>query len=143
MACPVCGKPSPCAHEQTRTAVLIDPEIYNDSEQRFSESLEQSFRRTPAVPTTSVVNAAEQPWRQEVISRVQQHRARRRKRFDPSGTLELDFSADGPSFLPSQSEVNEDRQALASAAPVKQELPKIIEFRRPIMLQPVFVPQNR
>src|SRR5947209_8080595 len=127
MACPVCGKPSPCAHEQTRTAVLIDPEIYDDSEQRFSESLQQSSRRTSAVSTTSVVNtAAGQPWRQEVISRVQQHRARRRKRFDPNATMELDFAAELEGFPAPE-------QYVAPPPPVvRMEPPKIIEFPRPM-----------
>jgi uncharacterized RDD family membrane protein YckC len=34
-------------------------------------------------------------WRQEVISRVRQHRARRR-RFDPNASLKLDFPAEAP-----------------------------------------------
>src|SRR5947209_3807195 len=129
MACPVCGKPSPCAHEQTRTAVLIDPEIYDDSEPGFAQALQPSFRRTPAVSTTSVVNAAEQPWRQEVISRVQQHRARRRKRFDPNATMDLDFAAE-LERLPSP------EQYVALPPPVvRMEPPKIIEFPRPLAMQ--------
>jgi uncharacterized RDD family membrane protein YckC len=83
----------------------------------------------------------EQPWRQEVISRVQQHRARRRKRFDANGTLDLDFSAGEPS--PQLSNPSQARQVATPPAPVKLETPKIIEFRRPMTLPPVFMPQNR
>jgi uncharacterized RDD family membrane protein YckC len=81
----------------------------------------------------------EQPWRQEVISRVQQHRAKRRRRLDPSATLELDFSASEASSPQAQSEGS---QTLVAPAFVKPEMPKIIEFRRPPSVQPVFVPQN-
>lgn len=166
MPCLVCGKHS-CVHETWRTPDLADLKIGDPgivapnlvdgnrvvpNEQKFVQPAKNLFRSSAAstinksmsmTKSEDVTPPQDQPWRQEVISRVQQHRARRRKRLDPSGTLELDFSADEPSSLPSQSEVNEDRQALASAAPVKPEMPKIIEFRRPVMLQPVFVPQNR
>jgi uncharacterized RDD family membrane protein YckC len=94
------------------------------------------------IKSEDVISPQEQPWRQEVISRVQQHRARRRRRLDPSATLELDFSANEPCSLQTQPAIaNEIGQALAP--PVKQEMPKIIEFRRPVVLQPVFVPHNR
>jgi uncharacterized RDD family membrane protein YckC len=39
--------------------------------------------------------AADPAWRREIVSRVQQHRARRRRTADPNA-LELDFSADTP-----------------------------------------------
>jgi uncharacterized RDD family membrane protein YckC len=40
-------------------------------------------------------SAADPAWRREIVSRVQQHRARRRRTADPNA-LELDFSADTP-----------------------------------------------
>ena len=40
-------------------------------------------------------SATELAWRQEVVSRVQQHRARRRRPADPNA-MELDFSTDTP-----------------------------------------------
>ena len=66
------------------------------------------------------------PWRDEVISRVQQHRARRRKRYDPDGTLELNFQPEGDpaATIPIEMEI-------APPRPIKPELPKIIEFPRP------------
>jgi uncharacterized RDD family membrane protein YckC len=42
--------------------------------------------------------ATEVAWREEVASRVQQHRARRRRPVDPKA-LELDFSTDTPHFF--------------------------------------------
>jgi uncharacterized RDD family membrane protein YckC len=42
--------------------------------------------------------ATELAWREEVASRVQQHRARRRRPVDPKA-LELDFSTDTPHFF--------------------------------------------
>ena len=41
--------------------------------------------------------ADQEYWRQEVISRVRQHRARRRRRFDASMSLELDFPTEAAS----------------------------------------------
>jgi uncharacterized RDD family membrane protein YckC len=48
---------------------------------------------SPAVEARS--RADQEHWRQEVISRVRQHRARRR-RFDPNASMELDFPAEAP-----------------------------------------------
>ncbi|HWZ43031.1 MAG TPA: RDD family protein [Candidatus Saccharimonadales bacterium] len=99
MACPVCGKASPCLHEYARTTIFIDPEVTDDSEQQFALSLD----RPAALPRAA--NAGPQPpledeyWRQEVASRVQQHRARRRRR-DPNATLALDFASEAPYAVP-------------------------------------------
>src|SRR5437016_9957074 len=80
------------------------------------------FRSSPASSTRKsmtkrddVTFTEEQPWRQEVISRVQQHRARRRKRFDTNGTLDLDFSADESS--PPASNPHQAGQVATSPAP--------------------------
>jgi uncharacterized RDD family membrane protein YckC len=65
---------------------------------------------------------AEPVWRQEVVSRVQQHRARRRRTVNPNA-LELDFTADAPfSFAPPPARFAEIM--------VKPE-PKLIRFPRP------------
>src|SRR5437588_262050 len=80
----------------------------------------------------------EQHWRQEVVSRVQQHRARRRRRLDPNA-MELDFSEADSSSTPTATEAG---QPLAASPVVRPEMPKIIEFRRPISVQPAFVPQD-
>jgi len=68
-----------------------------------------------------------EPWRREVISRVRQHRARRRKHSYANATMELDFQAGmGSSSRPSdQATVAPERTTL------KQEQPKVIEFPRP------------
>lgn len=103
MACPVCGKTSPCAHETTRLAVLLDTETTSSSSTQSSEQF----------------------WRQEVISRVQQHKARRRKRGD-DGSLELDFQPE-PVIEPE-----------APTPPVvRTDPPKIIRFPRPVPVQAV------
>jgi uncharacterized RDD family membrane protein YckC len=54
----------------------------------------------PLVPPVRAVagelrTAADPAWRREIVSRVQQHRARRRRPVDPNA-MELDFPADGP-----------------------------------------------
>ena len=80
----------------------------------------------------------DQFWRDEVISRVQQHRARRRKRNDADGTMELDFQPAAPP----------QNEPVAAAEPVppppfpvyKPEPPKIIAFPRPFPVQSAPVP---
>lgn len=65
---------------------------------------------------------AEPVWRQEIVSRVQQHRARRRRPADPNAP-ELDFTANEPfSFAPPPSRFAEIM--------VRPE-PKVIRFPRP------------
>jgi len=112
MACPVCGNASACLHERARTAVLIDPDFSEDSEQRFARSLEERSldERSLEQPASLAVaaNGGPQPqtalddeyWRQEVASRVEQHRARRRGRVDPNATMQLDFAGDGVYAVP-------------------------------------------
>ena len=127
MACPVCGKPSPCAHELKRSAVLVGPEVYDQTEQRYPR------QRPSALPAEEFLVGAPEPWRQEVVSRVQQHRARRRKRFDPDATMELDFQETRPA---------ESGEQPAQRSPAPLEAPKIIEFPRPRPpLQPYFAPR--
>jgi uncharacterized RDD family membrane protein YckC len=87
-------------------------------------------------------------WRQEIVTRVQQHRARRRRRFDADASLELNFPAQDTvaeeASPPATSEnptnqpvtrVDRDEVAVAgdrfsrSVAPLPAE-PKIIRFPR-------------
>jgi uncharacterized RDD family membrane protein YckC len=118
MACPVCGNASACLHERARTAILIDPEFSDDTEQQFSRSLdEQSAGERPRAerllehsaslavaanggPQPQIAADDEEYWRQEVASRVQQHRARRRGRVDPNATMQLDFAGDDVYAVP-------------------------------------------
>src|SRR5260370_23539625 len=82
MTCPWCGAPYPCVHTRRNMAALPDPESFDIAVQ--------------SVPPTAAEarNRAEQKhWRQQVISRVRQHRARR-GRFDPNASMQLDFPAD-------------------------------------------------
>lgn len=78
MTCPVCGKATPCVHTNG-SAALLDHETFTDE--------------TGEVVTADESSAAE-AWRHEIVSRVQQHRARRRQP-DPRA-MRLDFSGDTP-----------------------------------------------
>ena len=77
-------------------------------------------------------------WRQEVISRVQLHRARRRRRFDPHASMELDFQAGmelsaGPA-----------PQAPPLPPVARQEISKIIQFpRQPVYFLPALASQSK
>src|SRR5215471_5991037 len=114
MACPVCGKTSPCAHEQQRYAPL-----------RPSSPVAEEF----------LIRPQDQPWRQEVVSRVQQHRARRRKRCDPNATMEL-FSPEPPqqqseeTFSTPPEPGSPAHADFGFARAGVEEPPKIIEFPR-------------
>jgi len=93
MTCPLCGKATPCVHTRRSTAALADQPAHNDA-----------FADDPApAPPAAVLRAvageqrpaADPAWRREIVSRVRQHRARRRHAADPNA-LELDFSGDTP-----------------------------------------------
>lgn len=81
MTCAICGNTLPCAHSRRNTAVLLE-ETGNSASARAAGLAAPNLHKS----------SDPQHWRREVISRVQQHRARRRKRFDPNA-LELDFPA--------------------------------------------------
>src|SRR6266700_893061 len=101
MTCPVCGNPYPCVHNGRRTSVLLDSgnarvaETFAGSSQKFAAAGESSAPGAASANADSGNWPTEQAWRQEVTARVQQHRARRRKRYDPNA-LELDFPAEAP-----------------------------------------------
>lgn len=82
MICPVCGKELPCIHGRASGAVLLDAQPPADAVQ-------------PGARDNSLQNGArEQNWRKEVASRVQLHRARRRRGGDANATMEFDFPAE-------------------------------------------------
>jgi uncharacterized RDD family membrane protein YckC len=68
----------------------VDSDIFASDEQVLAPSA--AALRAVAGEQRS---AADPAWRREIVSRVQQHRARRRRTADPNA-LELDFSADTP-----------------------------------------------
>ena len=119
MTCPVCGTNHPCAHTRTSTAVLSDPEVFN----------------SPAIAARG--RADQEHWRQEVITRVRQHRARRRG-FDPNASLELDFTAAEPLVMSQPPVVSQTAGELAQpmgrlanpppAGAVRPRARKIIRF---------------
>lgn len=126
MACPVCGNASACSHEHASTTILIDPEVSDDSEQKFALSLDQpaALRMTPVAPPP--VDLDDEYWRQEVASRVQQHRARRRRRVDPNATMELNFASEGLYAVPEADSVLPPIQALATAQPLLAVRPSAV-----------------
>ncbi|HUS18706.1 MAG TPA: RDD family protein [Terriglobales bacterium] len=116
MACPLCGDRCTCSAAGNRfagehTAVLIDPDnnFSSDlSERQFASSLESTPQAAPRRTSVAVgqnATATADPafyrpdpglnpgeaWRDEVAVRVQAHKARRRRRFDPDGSLSLGF----------------------------------------------------
>jgi uncharacterized RDD family membrane protein YckC len=91
MDCPICGIPYPCAHSRGNTSALRDHAVRDDG-----SSARPSQDRAAGLPSAVEAQrrADEELWRREVASRVQQHRARRRRRFDPNASFEFDFPAD-------------------------------------------------
>ena len=83
MSCPVCAGPCHCGRENEATTasapphvtVLVDPEQFVGSEERFAATLTRSSRPE---------------WRQEVATRVRGFR-RRRSRHPADDSMELDF----------------------------------------------------
>ncbi|MGC2696774.1 MAG: hypothetical protein WA738_13395, partial [Candidatus Angelobacter sp.] len=127
MTCPHCGKPRPCAHSWKNSAVLVDHQVDLASEPDLSSlTSPRDSNAVSAQPTP-----ADRAWRREVASRVQQHRARRRKHADPNA-MELDFTADEPYSFAAEShdyELPPPPPRFAEIV-VKQETPKIIRFPR-------------
>ncbi|MGZ4894954.1 MAG: RDD family protein [Candidatus Angelobacter sp.] len=92
--------------------------------------------------------AADPAWRREIVSRVQQHRARRRRPADPNA-MELDFSCDAPHSFGAEPEDAQmppppDRfheilipQNMVKPVMGKPEPPKVIRFPR---TQPAYIP---
>ena len=105
---------------------------------------------TPAIRAVAgeVRPAADPAWRREIVSRVQQHRARRRRPVDPNA-MELDFPADAPHSFGTYAD--DDRlpppperfheivipQNMVKPVMGRPEPPKVIRFPR---TQPAYVP---
>lgn len=128
MACPVCGKASACVH------TLAGPGARNT--RGLAAHLNASVLEDHnALPAAGAVDAGSRPtadaWRQEIASRVQQHRARRRRPADPNA-LELDFSSDSPhSFNAAPDHSMPPPPERFAEIMINQEPPKVIRFPRP------------
>ena len=128
MACPVCGSHSPCAHAQQHAAVLIGPEVSNPTQQKAAEPVAASQPAVLSAVAGEIMDRSNTNiWREEVISRVQQHRARRRRRVDSDASLEFDFQAGGE--LSASPAI--DTEVTRPRTHTRPEQPKIIEFPRP------------
>jgi uncharacterized RDD family membrane protein YckC len=92
MTCPLCGKAAPCVHTRMSASALVD----HDSLAADFAGDQSITQPTPPIRAVAgeVRPAADPAWRREIVSRVQQHRARRRP-VDPNA-MELDFPADAP-----------------------------------------------
>lgn len=100
----------------------------------LANSLEQAGRQSAVSAVAGELLKPPEMWRDEVISRVQQHRARRRKRSDANGTLDLNFQEEMETCAPLPIEGGPDKQRA-----IARSEPKIIEFPRPSSL-PFFSP---
>ena len=156
MTCPICGKASPCVHARRNTSVLVDHqadlESFTGDEAAPFPQLAMGGR--PGNAQAAARPAIDEAWRQEVVSRVQQHRARRRKPADPNAP-ELDFSAEKPYSFGAEPQEdsamqppperfheivipqNKVKRNLLKQNAARQEMPKIIRFPR---TQPEYVP---
>lgn len=148
MTCPLCGKASPCVHTRRNTSALVDHQADHDI---FTGDF-AGDEQPPAPPIRAVAGearpAADPAWRREIVSRVQQHRARRRRPVDPNA-MELDFPADGPhsfgagpedSRMPPPPERFHEiviPQNMVKPVMGRPEPPKVIRFPR---TQPAYVP---
>jgi uncharacterized RDD family membrane protein YckC len=145
MTCPLCGKASPCVHTLRNSSALVDhhadQDIFADDEQMLAQP-------TPMRAVAGERSTNDQAWRGEIVSRVQQHRARRRRPADPNA-MELDFPADAPHSFGLESDDGPlppvpDRfheivipQNLVKPVMGKPGPPKIIRFPR---TQPTYIP---
>jgi uncharacterized RDD family membrane protein YckC len=155
MTCPLCGKASPCVHVRRNTSALVDHRADHDI---FAAHFAGDFPddeqplASPAAPFRAVAGevrpAADPTWRREIVSRVQQHRARRRRPVDPNA-MELNFPAEASHYFgPEHEDVTmpppPERfheivipQNMVKPKMGKAEPPKVIRFPR---TQPIYVP---
>ncbi len=134
MTCSVCGKPYPCPHSRRSASALLEATVAGSAEVAAASSAPNLLS-----PTELLDRSERERWRREVISRVQQHRARRR-RFDPNASLELGFPAEDTTTLGSQAAEapalppQEDDSATTTGRlepePARSRPPKIIRFPR-------------
>jgi uncharacterized RDD family membrane protein YckC len=82
-------------HTRRNTSALVDHQA--DHEFFADDSIANEQPSTPPIRAVAgeARPAADPAWRREIVSRVQQHRARRRRPVDPNA-MELEFPADGP-----------------------------------------------
>lgn len=128
MTCPICGKAQPCVHSRTNSSAVIGSEA-------GEHGLEVSAEASPAPVAGGSGQPSNEPaWRREVTSRVQQHRARRRKSGD-ANALELDFSTEEPySFAadPQEYRLPPPPERYTEIV-IRQDAPKVIRFPRPVI----------
>lgn len=149
MTCPLCGKAAPCVHARRNTSALVDHQADHDFVAADFPDDDQPIA-PPLVRAVAgdVRPAADPAWRREIVSRVQQHRARRRRPVDPNA-MELDFPADGPHSFGAEPEDGRippppERfheivipQNMVNPVMGRPEPPKVIRFPR---TQPAYVP---
>ena len=151
MTCPLCGKAVPCVHNRRNTSALADHDILPADFPAGRADDEQPLA-PPTPPIRAVAGdprpAADPAWKREIVSRVQQHRARRRRPVDPNA-MELDFPADAPHSFGTYAD--DDRlpppperfheivipQNMVKPVMGRPEPPKVIRFPR---TQPPYVP---
>lgn len=140
MTCSVCGKPYPCPHSRRSTSALLEATVAGSADVAAASSAPKLLS-----PTELLDRSERERWRREVISRVQQHRARRR-RFDPNASLDLGFPAEDATTLGSQAAEEapalpprEDESATTTGQPepepARSRPPKIIRFPRQSALE--------
>ena len=151
MTCPLCGKAVPCVHSRRNTSALANHDTLPAEFPAGSADDEQPL--APPAPAIRAVAgdprpAADPAWKREIVSRVQQHRARRRRPVDPNA-MELDFPADAPHSFGTYAD--DDRlppppqrfheivipQNMVKPVMGRPEPPKVIRFPR---TQPPYVP---
>jgi len=114
MTCSVCGSSYPCLHSRSLDSDTVD-----------------SMTGGPPSPQQDQLY-----WRREVISRVAQHRARRRRRVDPNASLAFAFPEETP-CAPSQASTLPEpalEGAPAAGPLLSRTPPKIIRFPRTAVL---------
>jgi uncharacterized RDD family membrane protein YckC len=125
MACPICGQPSPCAHEQQSIIPSANAKALGGHASALRDYPASSL--TISVAGGEMLDQADEKfWRQEVVSRVEQHRARRRRRLDPEATLQLDFQQG----MDPSSAVPQDQPVAQVSRKARQASSKIIQFPR-------------
>src|SRR3954466_731754 len=92
MACPRCGDHCLCSPVGDSAFVRLSVSDVIPSTRETKIGFVAGAARVKMQTNVAVAEASPEQWRDEVASRVQAHRAKRKRRYDPDATMDLGFA---------------------------------------------------
>src|ERR1041385_6674097 len=92
MACPRCGDHCLCAPVSDSAFVRLSVSDVIPSTRETKIGFVAGSSRPVSHSAAAVAEGSPDQWRDEIASRVQAHRLKRKRRYDPDATMDLGFS---------------------------------------------------